>query len=97
MEARGAVEQFDNFGLSALHAAVGISGSLVIGLALAEGEIAPEPAWHAAQVDEDWQIERWGEDAEAEVRRANAYAALCDADRLLGLIRAGSAANAGNP
>ena len=84
---RDAVDQFDIFALSALHTAVGISGSLVIGLALAERVVGPEPAWRAAQVDEDWQIERWGEDAEAEARRANAYAVLCDADGLLGLIR----------
>ncbi|RUY63967.1 ATPase, partial [Mesorhizobium sp. M7A.F.Ca.CA.001.09.2.1] len=29
-----------------------------------------EAAWAAAHVDEDWQIEHWGQDAEAVARRA---------------------------
>ncbi|MBX8827854.1 ATPase, partial [Ochrobactrum sp. SFR4] len=27
-------------------------------------------AWKAAHVDEDWTIEQWGEDEEAQARRA---------------------------
>jgi chaperone required for assembly of F1-ATPase len=37
---------------------------------LAEGAISADAAWLAANVDEDWQIETWGEDAEAMTRRA---------------------------
>jgi chaperone required for assembly of F1-ATPase len=37
----------------------------VIALALAEGAIDLETAWRAATLDEHWQVEQWGEDAEA--------------------------------
>lgn len=51
------------FALAAFSPLVTISGSLVIALALAEGEIEPEPAFDAAHLDELWQATRWGEDA----------------------------------
>ena len=57
--ARGA---FELAGLSPL---VTVSGSLVVALALAEGAISFEEAWAAASLDEQWQIDQWGDDAEA--------------------------------
>lgn len=51
------------FQLAALAPLVTISGSLVLALALAEGEIGLERAWSAATLDEAWQAEHWGEDA----------------------------------
>jgi chaperone required for assembly of F1-ATPase len=57
-----AVAARDPFRLAALSPLVTISGSLVIALALAEGEIGLEQAWGAAHVDETWQAEQWGED-----------------------------------
>jgi chaperone required for assembly of F1-ATPase len=57
-----AVSARDAFRLAALSPLVTISGSLVIALALAEGEIGLEQAWAAATVDEAWQAEQWGED-----------------------------------
>jgi chaperone required for assembly of F1-ATPase len=53
------------FQLAALSPLVTISGSLVIALALAEGAVDLETAWAAASLDETWQAEQWGEDAEA--------------------------------
>jgi chaperone required for assembly of F1-ATPase len=58
-----AVPAGDPFRLAALAPLVTISGSLVVALALAEGEIGLEDAWAAATLDEAWQAERWGEDA----------------------------------
>ncbi|HEX8668637.1 MAG TPA: ATP12 family protein [Allosphingosinicella sp.] len=58
-----AVAVHDPFRLAALSPLVTISGSLVIALALAEGEIGLEQAWAAATLDEAWQAEQWGEDA----------------------------------
>ena len=58
----GAVAAHDPFQLAALSPLVTISGSLLIALALAAGEIGPEPAWAAATLDEAWQAEKWGED-----------------------------------
>ena len=62
---RKAVEARNAFELAALSPLVTISGSLVIALALAEGAIDVETAWAAATLDEAWQAEQWGEDAEA--------------------------------
>lgn len=53
------------FALAALSPLVTVSGSLLIALALAEGAIGPEDAWAAAALDDLWQVEQWGEDAEA--------------------------------
>jgi chaperone required for assembly of F1-ATPase len=57
-----AVAARDAFRLGALSPLVTLSGSLVIALALAEGEIGPGEAWAAATLDEAWQAERWGAD-----------------------------------
>ena len=43
---------------------------LVVKTDIAPGKIPLDAAWLAANVDEDWQIETWGEDAEAAARRA---------------------------
>jgi chaperone required for assembly of F1-ATPase len=52
------------FELAGLSPLVTVSGSLIIALALAEGAIDLEQAWNAASLDEQWQLEQWGEDAE---------------------------------
>jgi chaperone required for assembly of F1-ATPase len=52
--------------LAALSPLVTVGGSLVLALALYEGEIDLETAWSAATLDEQWQLEQWGADAEAE-------------------------------
>lgn len=60
-----AVSARDPFALAALSPLITISGSLVIALALVEGAIALDEAWSVATVDEAFQAEQWGEDAEA--------------------------------
>jgi chaperone required for assembly of F1-ATPase len=62
--------------LAALHQMTTISGSLVIGLALLEGRIGLADAWAAGQLDELFQIERWGEDELAAQARAARKAEL---------------------
>jgi chaperone required for assembly of F1-ATPase len=64
------VAAFDDFRLTALQAATGACGSLIIALALYEGRLDAEAAFTASQLDETFQIEAWGEDAEALRRRA---------------------------
>ena len=59
------VARFDPFALTALHDLVSMSGSLLIGLAVTDRFAPPETLWQASRVDEDWQIEQWGEDDEA--------------------------------
>jgi chaperone required for assembly of F1-ATPase len=56
--------------LAALHVMTSLTGSALLTLAVEAGELDPETAWAAAHVDEDWQIEHWGQDAEAMARRA---------------------------
>ncbi len=60
------VEILDRFRLAALSPLVTIGGSLVAGLAVLEKAIPPEAAWEAVSLDERWQLEKWGSDAEAE-------------------------------
>jgi chaperone required for assembly of F1-ATPase len=43
-------------------------GSLVLGLALFEGELDAEQALAASLLDEHYEIERWGREREAERR-----------------------------
>jgi chaperone required for assembly of F1-ATPase len=50
---------------------------------VAKGRLAPEDAWQAAHVDEDFQISQWGEDAEAAKRRAHRRRDFDAAARLL--------------
>lgn len=59
------------FALAALHGITTLAGSAVIALALMHGHLDADAAWAAAHLDEDFQIEVWGQDHEAEVRRAN--------------------------
>jgi len=64
-----AVAAQDDLRLTALHAMTAACGSLVIALALLEGRLDAEAAFAASQLDETFQIEAWGEDAEAVARR----------------------------
>ena len=57
------------FRLAALHAMTALSGSCVIALAVATGEIGADAGFDAAQVDEDYQLRLWGADSEALARR----------------------------
>jgi chaperone required for assembly of F1-ATPase len=85
---RAAVAGYDNLALGALAAATAACGSLVIALALAERHIAADLAWQISQLDESFQIERWGEDAEAAGRRAALKDEIETAERFLGLLAA---------
>jgi chaperone required for assembly of F1-ATPase len=65
-----ALARHDEFRLAALSTAVGAMGSLILGLALAEGRLTADEAFALAQLEESFQNERWGEDDEAVSRRA---------------------------
>lgn len=72
-----AVAAIDPFILTGLSTLVTLSGSLVCGLAVVEGGHDIDTIWQAAEIDEAWQVEQWGEDAEAaarSVRRADDFA-----------------------
>lgn len=73
----------DPFKLASLHTFTSISGSALIALALADEHIDAQAAWAAAHVDEDWNISQWGEDFEAQERRAQKWLDFLAADTLL--------------
>lgn len=61
------IERLSNFELAAFHDLVAFSGSLIIGLAVIDRFDTPETLWRASRLEEDWQIEQWGEDEEATI------------------------------
>ena len=77
----------DAFSLAALHVMTALTGSALLALAVAQGRLTPEAAWEAAHVDEDWQISKWGEDAEAAERRKNRWRDFAAATRALALTQ----------
>ncbi len=81
-----AVDAFDAFGLTALHDLVTVSGSLVLGLAVAEGRLEPDEAFALSRIDEDFQAELWGEDAEAAEAASRKHADFRAAARFLALL-----------
>jgi chaperone required for assembly of F1-ATPase len=84
---RAAVAALDVPALGALGIAVPALGSLVLGLALAEGRLDAATAHALGCLDELFQAEFWGEDAEAAARRAGIAADIALAERFLRLTR----------
>jgi chaperone required for assembly of F1-ATPase len=70
---RELLEGFDAFTLGGLHVIASITGSLVLALAVADGTIPGAYAFELSRIDETYQAEKWGQDAEA-VKRAAALA-----------------------
>jgi chaperone required for assembly of F1-ATPase len=83
-----ALEDYDGFALAALHVMTTLMGSVLLALAHARGHLTVEQAWAAAHVDEDWQISKWGEDAEAKARRERRWIEMQAASRMLKLLGA---------
>jgi chaperone required for assembly of F1-ATPase len=77
--------------LSALGQIVQSTGSLVLGLAVSHGRIGPGDAHDLATLDEAFQAEEWGEDAEAAARLGRIRADIEEAARLLAFARAEAA------
>ena len=53
---------YDDFALAGLHAAATLLGSAIVALALCEGRLTADQAFAAAQLDEIYQTEKWGQD-----------------------------------
>lgn len=81
-----AIMAVDSFRLAAMSPMVTISGSLVAALAVLEKAISPKQAWEAVSVDERWQLEQWGADAEAEAALENRRRDFMAAARFLDLL-----------
>lgn len=85
---RRAVAAYNDMRLTAVAAATAACGSLLLGLALAEGRIDAEAASALSQLDEAYQSELWGEDEDAAQRRQALRADIAAAARFLILLAA---------
>ena len=83
---REAVAAEEPFALAALHELATLSGSLVLGLAVSRRALDAADAWERSRLDEAWQAELWGEDAEAAAAAEGRRAAFLDAARMLDLL-----------
>jgi chaperone required for assembly of F1-ATPase len=84
---RRALEALDDFALGGLHVIASITGSLVLALAVAEDFITGAQAFHLSRIDENYQAEKWGEDAEAAKRAAALAHELQKAVELIVTVR----------
>jgi chaperone required for assembly of F1-ATPase len=82
-----ALRDLSDFELAAYHSIMTLTGSALIAMMLARRATVPESAWLAAHVDEDYQIEQWGQDAEAQARRAAHYTEFMACCRFMALAR----------
>ena len=82
-----AVRTMDAFALAAMSPLVTVGGSLIAALAVAEQAVTPEEAWTAVTLDEAWQLEQWGSDAEAELALENRRHDFMAGARFLALLR----------
>ena len=83
---RRALAGQDAITLAALGIAVPALGSLVLGLALAEGALAAEEAHRLGALEELFQAELWGEDTEANLRRTGLARDIAEAARCMALV-----------
>jgi chaperone required for assembly of F1-ATPase len=83
---RRVIERLDPWRLTALASITTVTGSLVIALAIFDGRLTVEGAVAAAHLDELFQAEQWGVDAEALARRNGQANEIADAVRFLGLL-----------
>jgi chaperone required for assembly of F1-ATPase len=60
----------DPWSIAALHVVTTLTGSALLALALLQDVLDSDQVWAAAHVDEDWNMEKWGVDAEVAARRA---------------------------
>lgn len=58
-------DAFDPFHLTPFHDLVAITGSLILGFAMARGRLDADAAFALSRIDEHWQIEFWGQDEDA--------------------------------
>jgi chaperone required for assembly of F1-ATPase len=78
-----ALAPYDALSLAAIHSMTTLTGSALIALGVARGELSAEDAWLAAHADEDWQMSQWGADELALEARANRWRDMQAAVRLV--------------
>jgi chaperone required for assembly of F1-ATPase len=75
------------FTIGAVHVIASITGSVVLALAVADGFISGRDAFALSRIDETYQAEKWGEDAEAARRARNLAQELDKAVELMAAAR----------
>lgn len=76
----------DAFRLAGIANATGALGSIVLALALGDGRLDAGEAFRLSRIDEDWQAEHWGLDAEEAARATRLEAEIADVARYLTLL-----------
>lgn len=84
---RARIGELDPYELTAFHDLVTLPGSLVLGLAVLDGRLTAQEAHDLARLDEEFQADRWGRDAEADTAAANRLEAMRNAEKLLSLLK----------
>jgi chaperone required for assembly of F1-ATPase len=84
---RRVLERFGAFTLGGVHVIASITGSTVLALAVADGFISGARAFALSRIDETYQVEKWGEDAEAAKRAAALAHDVDKAAELIGHIQ----------
>jgi chaperone required for assembly of F1-ATPase len=77
----------DPWSVAAFHVVTTLTGSALLALALWHGVLNPDQVWAAAHVDEDWNIDQWGVDAEVAARRAARRTDFAASARVLATLR----------
>jgi len=83
----GVLATKSDFSLAALRMLASLSASLLVALAAIEQDANADALWAAANLEEDWQAELWGRDAEAEARRQLRFKAFAMAMRFAALAQ----------
>ncbi|MEW4448659.1 ATP12 family protein [Qipengyuania sp. JC766] len=78
--------QLDPFRMAAVRTMASLAASLCIALAALDPDSDPQELWNAANLEEDWQAEQWGIDAEAAAVREAKEALFLTAGRFARLI-----------
>lgn len=73
--------------LAAMHVLTTLVGSAVLAFGVLHKRLSVDALWRLGHIDENWQIEKWGGDREAEARAAARLRDARAAARLLDLTR----------
>ncbi|MFY8106820.1 MAG: ATP12 family chaperone protein [Elstera sp.] len=84
---RAKLDGFTDAELTAFALLAPAAGSFVLALALLDGRLSAQETYALSQLDESYQIEKWGEDEEAVERRAALALEFQDIARFLALNR----------
>jgi chaperone required for assembly of F1-ATPase len=76
----------DPLRLAAMHILTSLMGSALLALAVLRRHLSLDEAWRLAHLDDQWQIDRWGTDEEAELRQAGRLRTATAAARVLEMV-----------